>query len=230
MLATRVRCPTWLSTPYVEYASTHGASTAPQSSCSRGRTNSFTPGGRPTRALRTEGRGAALSRSESEHQGGTQQLLMPQLARHGRRTAACGRWVRSSCRRKRVWARQAPAWRQRPRSSAARRLPGGALPAQHNRGRTRAPSQAHRARPSRPLCMSCWSCGCAAADAVNAMAAAQRLETLAVHAGQSPDPTTNARAVPIYASTSFVRARAGLGLRQRRVPRRFHPAQSSSLY
>ena len=70
MLATRVRCPTWLSTPYVEYASTHGASTAPQSSCSRGRTNSFTPGGRPTRALRTEGRGAALSRSESEHQGG----------------------------------------------------------------------------------------------------------------------------------------------------------------
>ncbi|KAG0232741.1 O-acetylhomoserine/O-acetylserine sulfhydrylase [Mortierella sp. GBAus27b] len=29
-------------------------------------------------------------------------------------------------------------------------------------------------------------------------------ETLQVHAGQSPDPTTNARAVPIYASTSFV--------------------------
>lgn len=29
-------------------------------------------------------------------------------------------------------------------------------------------------------------------------------ETLQLHAGQSPDPTTNARAVPIYASTSFV--------------------------
>ncbi|KAI0051314.1 O-acetylhomoserine ami [Auriscalpium vulgare] len=29
-------------------------------------------------------------------------------------------------------------------------------------------------------------------------------ETLQLHAGQEPDPTTNARAVPIYASTSFV--------------------------
>ena len=29
-------------------------------------------------------------------------------------------------------------------------------------------------------------------------------ETLQIHAGQRPDPTTNARAVPIYASTSFV--------------------------
>ncbi|CAG8623566.1 5172_t:CDS:2 [Ambispora gerdemannii] len=29
-------------------------------------------------------------------------------------------------------------------------------------------------------------------------------ETLQLHAGQIPDPTTNARAVPIYASTSFV--------------------------
>ncbi|KAI6127104.1 Cys/Met metabolism PLP-dependent enzyme-domain-containing protein [Pisolithus sp. B1] len=29
-------------------------------------------------------------------------------------------------------------------------------------------------------------------------------ETLQLHAGQSPDPTTKARAVPIYASTSFV--------------------------
>lgn len=29
-------------------------------------------------------------------------------------------------------------------------------------------------------------------------------DTLQVHGGQSPDPTTNARAVPIYASTSFV--------------------------
>ncbi|KAJ1303755.1 hypothetical protein OPQ81_008179 [Rhizoctonia solani] len=29
-------------------------------------------------------------------------------------------------------------------------------------------------------------------------------DTLQLHAGQTPDPTTNARAVPIYASTSFV--------------------------
>lgn len=29
-------------------------------------------------------------------------------------------------------------------------------------------------------------------------------DTLQLHAGQSPDPATNARAVPIYASTSFV--------------------------
>ena len=28
-------------------------------------------------------------------------------------------------------------------------------------------------------------------------------DTLQVHAGQKPDPTTNARAVPIYASTSY---------------------------
>src|SRR6266446_2868998 len=28
--------------------------------------------------------------------------------------------------------------------------------------------------------------------------------TLAIHAGQSPDPTTNARAVPIYQTTSYV--------------------------
>ncbi len=32
----------------------------------------------------------------------------------------------------------------------------------------------------------------------------QRPETLAIHAGQTPDPTTNARAVPIYATTSYV--------------------------
>ncbi|KAI6152944.1 Cys/Met metabolism PLP-dependent enzyme-domain-containing protein [Pisolithus thermaeus] len=31
-----------------------------------------------------------------------------------------------------------------------------------------------------------------------------QFETLQLHAGQSPDPTTRARAVPIYASTSFV--------------------------
>lgn len=33
---------------------------------------------------------------------------------------------------------------------------------------------------------------------------AYRLETLAVHAGQQPDPTTGARAVPIYQTTSYV--------------------------
>src|SRR5579864_9533759 len=32
----------------------------------------------------------------------------------------------------------------------------------------------------------------------------QHLNTLAVHAGQAPDPTTGARAVPIYQTTSFV--------------------------
>ncbi len=31
-----------------------------------------------------------------------------------------------------------------------------------------------------------------------------RFETLQLHAGQTPDPTTNARAVPIYATTSYV--------------------------
>jgi O-acetylhomoserine (thiol)-lyase len=32
----------------------------------------------------------------------------------------------------------------------------------------------------------------------------QRLATLAVHGGQVPDPTTGARAVPIYQTTSYV--------------------------
>ena len=32
----------------------------------------------------------------------------------------------------------------------------------------------------------------------------QRLDTLALHAGQKPDPTTGARAVPIYQTTSYV--------------------------
>src|SRR5690349_20648738 len=31
-----------------------------------------------------------------------------------------------------------------------------------------------------------------------------RLATLAIHGGQAPDPATNARAVPIYQSTSYV--------------------------
>src|ERR1700739_385288 len=31
-----------------------------------------------------------------------------------------------------------------------------------------------------------------------------RLATLAVHGGQQPDPTTGARAVPIYQTTSYV--------------------------
>src|SRR5689334_809767 len=33
---------------------------------------------------------------------------------------------------------------------------------------------------------------------------AQKLATLAIHGGQTPDPTTNARAVPIYQTTSYV--------------------------
>ena len=36
------------------------------------------------------------------------------------------------------------------------------------------------------------------------MATTPRPETLAVHAGQEPDPTTNSRAVPIYQTTSYV--------------------------
>src|SRR5277367_5969049 len=32
----------------------------------------------------------------------------------------------------------------------------------------------------------------------------QQLATLSVHAGQEPDPTTGARAVPIYQTTSYV--------------------------
>src|SRR5512138_1319020 len=32
----------------------------------------------------------------------------------------------------------------------------------------------------------------------------QNLSTLALHAGQSPDPTTGARAVPIYQTSSYV--------------------------
>ena len=31
----------------------------------------------------------------------------------------------------------------------------------------------------------------------------QRAETIALHGGQSPDPTTKARAVPIYQTTSY---------------------------
>src|SRR5689334_3228530 len=34
--------------------------------------------------------------------------------------------------------------------------------------------------------------------------AQKRFETLALHAGQQPDPTTHARAVPIYQTTSYV--------------------------
>ena len=34
--------------------------------------------------------------------------------------------------------------------------------------------------------------------------ASHKFETLSLHAGQSPDPATNARAVPIYATTSYV--------------------------
>ena len=37
----------------------------------------------------------------------------------------------------------------------------------------------------------------------NGQAAGPHFETLQLHAGQAPDPTTNARAVPIYATTSY---------------------------
>ena len=30
------------------------------------------------------------------------------------------------------------------------------------------------------------------------------LETLAIHAGQTPDPKTNARAVPVYRTTAYL--------------------------
>ena len=32
----------------------------------------------------------------------------------------------------------------------------------------------------------------------------QKFETLQLHAGQEPDPTTNSRAVPIYQTSSYV--------------------------
>jgi O-acetylhomoserine (thiol)-lyase len=43
----------------------------------------------------------------------------------------------------------------------------------------------------------------------NQQPAAQHLATLAVHGGQQPDPATNARAVPIYQTTSYVFNDAG---------------------
>ena len=36
----------------------------------------------------------------------------------------------------------------------------------------------------------------------------QQLATLALHAGQVPDPATNSRAVPIYQTTSYQIGRA----------------------
>lgn len=36
------------------------------------------------------------------------------------------------------------------------------------------------------------------------MSDSHRLGTKAIHAGQEPDPTTGARAVPIYQTTSYV--------------------------
>jgi len=36
------------------------------------------------------------------------------------------------------------------------------------------------------------------------MSGKMKIETMAVHAGQVPDPTTNSRAVPIYQTTSYV--------------------------
>jgi O-acetylhomoserine (thiol)-lyase len=41
-------------------------------------------------------------------------------------------------------------------------------------------------------------------DSQTAAPAPQGFETLALHAGQEPDPATNARAVPIYQTTSYV--------------------------
>jgi O-acetylhomoserine (thiol)-lyase len=41
-------------------------------------------------------------------------------------------------------------------------------------------------------------------DSTNDPTRPQGLGTLALHAGQAPDPTTHARAVPIYATTSYV--------------------------
>ncbi|MFO8231601.1 MAG: aminotransferase class I/II-fold pyridoxal phosphate-dependent enzyme, partial [Longimonas sp.] len=40
-------------------------------------------------------------------------------------------------------------------------------------------------------------------DAESALKRTPRFETLQLHAGQEPDPATNARAVPIYATTSY---------------------------
>ncbi len=36
------------------------------------------------------------------------------------------------------------------------------------------------------------------------MSSTYKPETIALHGGQKPDPTTNARAVPIYQTTSYV--------------------------
>jgi len=36
------------------------------------------------------------------------------------------------------------------------------------------------------------------------MSSTLKPETIALHGGQKPDPTTNARAVPIYQTTSYV--------------------------
>ena len=45
-----------------------------------------------------------------------------------------------------------------------------------------------------------------AADRVDAMIEPDflRFDTLSLHAGQQPDPTTGARAVPLYFTTSYV--------------------------
>src|SRR3989337_1290570 len=51
------------------------------------------------------------------------------------------------------------------------------------------------------------------------MSSTYKPETIALHAGQEPDPATNARAVPIYQTTSYVfddseHAASLFGLRQ----------------
>jgi len=51
----------------------------------------------------------------------------------------------------------------------------------------------------------------------------QRLGTLALHAGQKPDPVTGARAVPIYQTTSYV-------FRTQPTPRGFSGWRSSATF
>ena len=54
--------------------------------------------------------------------------------------------------------------------------------------------------------------------------ATQGFETLALHGGQEPDPTTGARAVPIYQTTSYVFDRR----RPRRQPLRAARSSATS--
>ena len=55
-----------------------------------------------------------------------------------------------------------------------------------------------------------------------------RPETRALHSGQKPDSATNARAVPIYATTSYVFDDAAHAARLRRVTTRSSSSGTSS--